>query len=130
MNRTAHHATQLPRCRSRQGGGLLLAATVPFGKGRAWAAGAASEEYAITLYARISPAGVVTIIAPNPEMGQGTKTALPMIFAEELDVAWKDVIIEMADYEGGKLGDSLPAVVIPRPRIGCRSVWPVPRAGK
>ncbi|MGA2396506.1 MAG: molybdopterin cofactor-binding domain-containing protein [Steroidobacteraceae bacterium] len=95
---------------SAVGGGLLLAATVPFGRSRAWAdgtgtaAGAGNAEYAITLYARISPAGVVTIIAPNPEMGQGTKTALPMIFAEELDVAWKDVIIEMADYEGGKLG--------------------------
>ena len=58
----------------------------------------------ITLFARIAPAGVVTIFAPNPEVGQGTKTALPMIFAEELDVAWKDVVIEMADYQGGKMG--------------------------
>lgn len=85
-------------------GGLLLAAILPFGKGEVRAAGTGDEQYPITLYARISPAGVVTIVAPNPEMGQGTKTALPMIFAEELDVAWKDVIIEMADYQGGKLG--------------------------
>ena len=37
-------------------------------------------------------------------MGQGTKTALPMIFAEELGVAWSDVVIEMADYQRGKMG--------------------------
>jgi isoquinoline 1-oxidoreductase beta subunit len=83
------------------GGGLFLAATVPF-SGNAWAA--ESDDYPITIYARISPSGSVTILAPNPEVGQGTKTALPMIFAEELDVAWKDVTIEMADYQGGKMG--------------------------
>jgi isoquinoline 1-oxidoreductase subunit beta len=84
------------------GGGLLLTATLPgFMKG---AKAAGSDEYPITVFARISPTGAVTILAPNPEVGQGTKTALPMIFAEELDVAWKDVSIEMADYQGGKLG--------------------------
>jgi isoquinoline 1-oxidoreductase subunit beta len=84
------------------GGGLLLTATLPgFLKG---AKAAGTEEYPITVFARISPTGAVTILAPNPEVGQGTKTALPMIFAEELDVAWKDVSIEMADYQGGKLG--------------------------
>jgi isoquinoline 1-oxidoreductase beta subunit len=84
------------------GGGLLLTATLPGFLKRAKAAG--TEEYPITVFARISPSGAVTILAPNPEVGQGTKTALPMIFAEELDVAWKDVSIEMADYQGGKLG--------------------------
>ena len=82
------------------GGGLLLAATFPFKS----TANAAATDAMVTLYARISPSGVVTIFAPNPEVGQGTKTALPMIFAEELDVAWKDVVIEMADYQGGKMG--------------------------
>jgi isoquinoline 1-oxidoreductase beta subunit len=84
------------------GGGLLLTATLPFRAGGAQAAG--DSEYPVTIFARISPSGVVTILAPNPEVGQGTKTALPMIFAEELDVAWKDVVIEMADYQGGKMG--------------------------
>src|SRR5580692_8443816 len=84
------------------GGGILFAATFPSLRGAAMAAGADSSM--VTLFARISPSGVVTIFAPNPEVGQGTKTALPMIFAEELDVAWKDVVIEMADYQGGKMG--------------------------
>ena len=91
---------------SAVGGGLLLAATLPIvAHARAGAAaGAAAGEAQITLYARIAPSGVVTIIAPNPEMGQGAKTSLPMLFADELGVAWKDVVIEMADYMGGKLG--------------------------
>src|SRR5580700_10577957 len=84
------------------GGGILFAATFPSFRGAAMAAGA--DASMVTLFARISPSGVVTIFAPNPEVGQGTKTALPMIFAEELDVAWKDVVIEMADYQGGKMG--------------------------
>jgi isoquinoline 1-oxidoreductase beta subunit len=86
---------------SLAGGGLLLQATIP-SLGRAAEAGA--MEAPITIYARIGPSGTVTILAPNPEMGQGTKTALPMIFAEELCVAWTDVVIEMADYQGGKMG--------------------------
>ncbi len=87
------------------GGGILFAATFPgAGKAIAGMANADNQASMITLYARIAPSGVVTIFAPNPEVGQGTKTALPMIFAEELDVAWKDVVIEMADYLGGPMG--------------------------
>ncbi len=86
------------------GGGILFAATFPSQTVRAIAGGANPSASMVTLFARIAPSGVVTIFAPNPEVGQGTKTALPMIFAEELDVAWKDVVIEMADYQGGKMG--------------------------
>ncbi|MGB0870479.1 MAG: molybdopterin cofactor-binding domain-containing protein [Flavobacteriales bacterium] len=44
-------------------------------------------------YIKISSSGKVTLYSPNPEIGQGIKTAMPMLIAEELDVPWKDVLV-------------------------------------
>ncbi len=82
------------------GGGLMIVSY--FGFARLAEADAARADFVPNAFIRIRPDGSVTIVAQNPEVGQGIKTELPMLIADELDVAWKDVTIEQADLDTEK----------------------------
>src|SRR6056297_20417 len=54
------------------------------------------EWFELNGFLKVGDNGMVTIMSPNPEIGQNVKTSMPMIVAEELDIAWKDVLVEQA----------------------------------
>ncbi|HEX7014720.1 MAG TPA: molybdopterin cofactor-binding domain-containing protein [Cyclobacteriaceae bacterium] len=83
------------------GGGLMLsfnwlaACTAPSGDD---VLDMPEEWFDLNSYIKIGNNGVVTLMSPNPEFGSNVKTSMPMILADELDVDWKSVIVEQADF--------------------------------
>ncbi len=97
--KTTHNRRSFLKISAAGGGGMLL--------GFSWIAGCVSpteevakaipaEWFDINAFLKIGDTGLVTIMSPNPEIGQNVKTSMPMIVAEELDVAWRDVVVEQA----------------------------------
>ncbi|MEO7713574.1 MAG: molybdopterin cofactor-binding domain-containing protein, partial [Gemmatimonadaceae bacterium] len=81
------------------GGGLLLASYLEPLTAIASVAPVTPSDPSLNAFIRITPDGIVTIISKNPETGQGVKTMLPMLIAEELDVDWKNVRVEQASLD-------------------------------
>ena len=75
------------------GGGLMLGFVL-----KAKPAHAAPTALQPNAFLRIDAEGIL-VYAKNPEVGQGVKTSLPMIVAEELDAAWDDVVVQQAPID-------------------------------
>ena len=102
--KTRYKRRSFLKASAASGGGMVL--------GFSWLASCAptpeqvkampSAWFDINGFLKIGDNGVVTIMSPNPEIGQNVKTAMPMIVAEELDVSWKDVVVEQAGLDKNK----------------------------
>jgi len=53
-------------------------------------------------FIEIAADGSVTLVAKNPDVGQGIRTMLPMLIADEMDADWSKVTIKMVDFDGTK----------------------------
>jgi isoquinoline 1-oxidoreductase beta subunit len=85
------------------GGGLFLS----WGLDAHGALAANASPMEINAYITIMPDGAITIIGKNPECGQGIKTMLPMVIAEELEADWSKVRIQQAMSEPAKYGSQV-----------------------
>ena len=72
------------------GAGLVIGFYLPH------KSGSHQESFSPNAYLRITPDNRLTIVVARSEMGQGVRTALPMILAEELEADWQQIAIEQA----------------------------------
>ncbi|HWK40841.1 MAG TPA: molybdopterin cofactor-binding domain-containing protein, partial [Croceibacterium sp.] len=81
------------------GGGLVFDLAVPTG-----AQAATGDPVMLTAFIRVLPGNRFVIGGKNAEIGQGAKTTLPMMIAEELDVDWDQVSVEQTHADQALFG--------------------------
>ncbi len=94
---TTHSRRNFLKVSALSGGGMLIS----FSLLNLTAEAKALDETLFTpnAYIKIGADGSIVLFAPNPEIGQGVKTSLPMIVAEELGVDWKKISVELAPLD-------------------------------
>ena len=111
------------------GGGLLITIALPTMRA-AWAAATDPPGFAPNAFIRIDRAGIVTLVMPMAEMGQGTYTSLPMLLAEELEVGLDQVRLEHAPPNDALYANSLLHVQTTGLSTSVRAFWmPLRQAG-
>src|SRR6266852_9300824 len=73
------------------GAGLVIGFYLPHRS-----SGGNGDAFAPNAYLKITPDNRVTVVVARSEMGQGVRTSLPMILAEELEADWQQIAIEQA----------------------------------
>jgi len=90
------------RISATAGGAMVITVTLCRPAGSAGRRGGRAAE--LNAFVRIDPDDTITIVVAKSEMGQGVRTSLPRLVAEELDADWSKVRIEQAVYHASKYG--------------------------
>lgn len=91
------------------GAGLILGVAIPVRNGMAeQVTGPAEFTFTPDVFLQVTADGIATVWVSRSEMGQGVRTGLPMIVAEELELPWKRVRIKQAPgANDGRYGSQL-----------------------
>ncbi len=111
------------------GGAFLMGFYLPLGRG-APRAQAAAQRFEPNAFIRIDRQGVITLVMPQVEMGQGIYTGLAMVLAEELDVAADQVVLETAPPSDKLYGNPIFGLQATGGSTSMRAFWmPMRKAG-